>query len=88
MLVALVRVDSGRVSGSKWRRMATSSSSKSCATTFTANVDREALSRAIRNLLDNAVKYSPDARNIEVTLTHEADSVAIGVRDKGIGIPD
>jgi signal transduction histidine kinase len=52
-----------------------------------ANVDREAVSRAIRNLLDNAVKYSPDSRHIEVTVTHETERVAIAVRDHGLGIP-
>jgi signal transduction histidine kinase len=49
--------------------------------------DGEALSRAVWNLLDNAVKYSPDHRTIEVDLERREQSVAIAVRDRGIGIP-
>lgn len=50
-------------------------------------VDREAMTRALRNLLDNAVKYSPDTRHVEVTLSRRARYVEIAVRDHGIGIP-
>lgn len=49
--------------------------------------DREALSRALWNLLDNAVKYSPDDRTVDVGLRRSGDSVSISVRDRGIGIP-
>jgi signal transduction histidine kinase len=49
--------------------------------------DGEALSRALWNLLDNAVKYSPDDRTIEVGQERQGQSVAITVRDHGIGIP-
>jgi len=49
--------------------------------------DREALSRALWNLLDNAVKYSPDDRTVDVGLRRAGDRVAISVRDRGIGIP-
>ncbi len=52
-----------------------------------ASVDREALSRALWNLLDNAVKYSPESRAVHVELTREAGRVSITVRDHGIGIP-
>jgi signal transduction histidine kinase len=49
--------------------------------------DADALAQAVHNLLDNAVKYSGDARAIEVSLAHEGGEVAISVRDHGIGIP-
>ena len=49
--------------------------------------DREALSRALWNLLDNAVKYSPGHQQIWVDLIDEGDHVRIGVRDEGLGIP-
>jgi signal transduction histidine kinase len=48
--------------------------------------DREALSRAIWNLLDNAVKYSPGSDTIWVALALEGDSAVIRVRDRGLGI--
>lgn len=49
--------------------------------------DREALSRALWNLLDNAVKYSGASRAIEVEVTRRNGLALIGVRDHGIGIP-
>lgn len=48
--------------------------------------DREALSRAIWNLLDNAVKYSPGSDTIWLVLARDGDSVEIRVRDRGLGI--
>jgi len=50
-------------------------------------VDREALGRALWNLLDNAVKYSPGRPTIWVDLEREGKRVAIRVRDQGPGIP-
>jgi len=50
-------------------------------------VDREALGLALRNLLDNAVKYSPDRRTVWVEMARERDRLAIRVRDEGMGIP-
>ncbi len=49
--------------------------------------DREALSIALRNLVDNALKYSPEHPTIWVEWGRENDSVAIRVRDQGPGIP-
>jgi signal transduction histidine kinase len=52
-----------------------------------ATADREALARALWNLLDNAIKYSPDCRTVWVEIAREADRIAISVRDQGLGIP-
>ena len=49
--------------------------------------DEEALSRAVWNLLDNAVKYSPDGGPIDVGLDSRDGSSSIAVRDRGLGIP-
>ena len=38
------------------------------------------------NLVDNAIKYSPDGGTIDVTATRQLDMVEIRVRDHGIGI--
>jgi signal transduction histidine kinase len=48
--------------------------------------DREALSRVLWNLLDNAVKYSPDCRTVWIQASRASDQVAIRVRDEGVGI--
>ena len=49
--------------------------------------DAEALGLALHNILDNAVKYSGEARAIEVRLAREAGEILIAVRDQGVGIP-
>ncbi len=50
--------------------------------------DREALGRALWNLLDNAVKYSPGRPAVWIDLTREGNYVALRVRDQGPGILD
>lgn len=49
--------------------------------------DAEALSRALWNLLDNALKYSGNSRCVELSVDRRDCSVAWSVRDHGIGIP-
>ena len=49
--------------------------------------DRDALVLVLWNLLDNAVKYSPDCRTVWVGVAVERRRVAIRVRDQGMGIP-
>jgi len=51
------------------------------------HADREALGLALRNLLDNAVKYSPECRTVWVGMAREQGRLAICVRDQGMGIP-
>jgi signal transduction histidine kinase len=49
--------------------------------------DREALARALWNLLENAAKYSPGESPIRLFAERAGTTVAIGVQDHGIGIP-
>jgi signal transduction histidine kinase len=49
--------------------------------------DREALRRVVRNLVENAVKYSPNAQTVWVETGSEKRSAVLRVRDAGIGIP-
>ena len=51
-----------------------------------ATVDRTALSQAITNLIDNAIKYSGESRKVEVSASADEQSVLIAVHDFGIGI--
>lgn len=48
--------------------------------------DRESMNQAITNLIDNAVKYSGEARNIIVRAFAEGQYLIITVKDFGIGI--
>ena len=50
-------------------------------------IDKEALSQVLNNLLDNAVKFSPDRKEITVNVSKDNTNVFIEINDKGIGIP-
>jgi signal transduction histidine kinase len=52
----------------------------------TIMADVVAVERAVENLLANAIKYSGDARRIDVTVTPAHGEVVVRVRDYGIGI--
>jgi signal transduction histidine kinase len=52
----------------------------------TVKADEQELRRAIRNLLENAVKYSPECRTVWVDGRVNHHKVAISVRDRGMGI--
>jgi two-component system sensor histidine kinase CreC len=55
-----------------------------------ACVDGDALllQRAVGNLLDNALDFSPDGGHIEVNLQTAGRRVEVSVRDRGPGIPE
>jgi signal transduction histidine kinase len=49
--------------------------------------DGRRLSRVLSNLLDNAVKYSPDGGEVELSVHRDGEWAVLEVRDHGIGIP-
>ncbi|AXL91425.1 histidine kinase [Streptomyces sp. CB09001] len=51
-------------------------------------VDAGLLERALANLVENAVKYSPDDRTVLVAASALADRVEVRVVDRGPGVPD
>jgi two-component system phosphate regulon sensor histidine kinase PhoR len=51
------------------------------------NADKEALSEAINNLIDNAVKYSKEKKEIVITAFEKGKHVTLTFQDFGIGIP-
>jgi signal transduction histidine kinase len=50
-------------------------------------LDRAAIEQALCNVLENAVKYSGDGREIGVAVVRRGDEVVVSVCDHGIGIP-
>ena len=55
---------------------------------ITADADEMKLSLAISNLVDNAIKYTPEGGTVKVTLDADHQNVFITVADTGIGIPE
>jgi len=49
--------------------------------------EEEGLRQILNNLIDNALKYTPDGGDVAVCWRQEDTLVAIDVRDTGIGIP-
>ncbi|MGZ4108880.1 MAG: sensor histidine kinase [Actinomycetota bacterium] len=50
--------------------------------------DRTLLGRVLMNLIENALKYSPEDRPCTVVATAQGDAVALEVRDQGLGISE
>ncbi|WP_273039139.1 two-component system histidine kinase PnpS [Tepidanaerobacter syntrophicus] len=48
--------------------------------------DEDSVLEIIINLLDNAIKYTPEGGNITVEIEDESDFISISVADNGIGI--
>ncbi|MFF5138995.1 DUF4118 domain-containing protein [Streptomyces sp. NPDC013157] len=52
------------------------------------DVDRGLLERAVANVVENAVKYSPPGEKVLVSASAIADRVEVRVVDRGPGVPD
>jgi signal transduction histidine kinase len=49
--------------------------------------DRDRLSQVLTNLINNAVKYSPQADSVDIGLSSSNNVALITIRDYGVGIP-
>lgn len=50
-------------------------------------IDEDLLEQAVINLVDNAVRHSPDDGLVEVVVKTDEESITVTVRDHGTGIP-
>jgi len=58
-----------------------------CDTVF-ASVDRHKILQLLSNLMDNAVKFTPENESITLSLIEHSHEVELKVTDSGIGIPE
>jgi signal transduction histidine kinase len=49
--------------------------------------DADKLRQVLTNLLDNAVKYSPDGGSVKIGLTQSGNHIRFRIEDQGLGIP-
>ena len=52
------------------------------------DANREAVTRVVVNLLDNAIKYGPAGQTVTVQLARANGAARLSVRDEGPGVPD
>jgi signal transduction histidine kinase len=50
--------------------------------------DQEQLNQVVRNLLGNALKFSPENSTVEVDVELEESKVRLMISDHGVGIPE
>lgn len=50
-------------------------------------VDHSSIMEVINNLVDNAIKYSPEGGEILISVKHDGDFISTTVQNNGIGIP-
>lgn len=54
---------------------------------FPTSVDPELMKQVFSNLLENAIKYSPEESTVHIRTREEGDSLIIEFQDQGMGIP-
>lgn len=54
---------------------------------LTVRGDRNLLFQAFANLMDNAIKYTPEFGVLDIALSLDAEDICIEVADSGVGIP-
>ncbi len=52
------------------------------------DIDRDAVKQSLTNLIDNAIKYSQERREIDVRIVEGENQIEIQIQDRGVGIPE
>ena len=52
------------------------------------NIDKQRMQQVFNNLISNAIKYSPDADTIDITLSEDDSKGFISIKDYGMGISE
>jgi signal transduction histidine kinase len=58
-----------------------------CSPKIILNVDPDRIRQVLINLISNAINYSPDNSEIQISVAPDEDTVTITVKDNGPGIP-
>ncbi|MEA2008963.1 MAG: ATP-binding protein [Chloroflexota bacterium] len=53
----------------------------------TLEIDPQRIEQILNNLLDNALRHSPEGQVIELNIVYDAQNVSLAIHDKGSGIP-
>lgn len=53
---------------------------------YMVNADIALIERVLENLIDNALRYTPENGQVEITLIQKTNCVEVGVQDTGIGL--
>lgn len=59
---------------------------ENCEKDLFLNIDKEEISKAIRNIIDNAIRFSEANTTIKIAVTEKGKSVETIISDEGIGI--
>lgn len=51
------------------------------------HADKTKIQQVIYNLIDNAIKFTPEGKSIYITLTEKNEKIFISIKDEGVGIP-
>ena len=76
------------ISNSAFQRTHSIKFSLKSDTEILLHADTSGMISIISNLLENAIKYSPDGSEININLSEENNVVSLSVSDAGEGIPD
>jgi two-component system, OmpR family, phosphate regulon sensor histidine kinase PhoR len=50
--------------------------------------DESRISQVLLNLVDNAIKYTPEGGSVSIEVIEKQDSILVDIKDSGIGIPE